>query len=209
MLGRPLVDSLPELLLVPSKSLVRFASTNPSSSSPSDEKPAVKSTPRTKSVYGCGLVASGSLMNGSAVKNAFNSEAMELKKPTHITYCNSKAITAIASGFGFSVFASRTRLYGGGVNIFSNELKSDGFWSRGRRLMFNVSDQEASDTNGSDSGVDADPAREKIIDIAAGRRHFLVATNKRLYAFGDNAHGQCGQDPEKTQFLLPNNPKSA
>ncbi|VDK65005.1 unnamed protein product [Anisakis simplex] len=209
MLGRPLVDSLPELLLVPSKSLVRFASTNPSSSTPSDEKPAVKSTPRTKSVYGCGLVASGSLMNGSAVKNAFNSEAMELKKPTHITYCNSKAITAIASGFGFSVFASRTRLYGGGVNIFSNELKSDGFWSRGRRLMFNVSDQEASDTNGSDSGVDSDPAREKIIDIAAGRRHFLVATNKRLYAFGDNAHGQCGQNPEKTQFLLPNNPKSA
>uniref|UniRef100_A0AAF5PND7 Uncharacterized protein n=1 Tax=Wuchereria bancrofti TaxID=6293 RepID=A0AAF5PND7_WUCBA len=46
-----------------------------------------------------------------------------------------------------------------------------------------------------------------IISVAAGRRHFLVASKKAVYAFGDNAHGQCGQDPENVPFVrLENKP---
>ena len=43
-----------------------------------------------------------------------------------------------------------------------------------------------------------------IIDVSAGRLHSLIATSKGVYAFGDNAHGQCGQDPEAQPFVTHN-----
>jgi len=43
-----------------------------------------------------------------------------------------------------------------------------------------------------------------IVSISAGRLHSLVATTKGVYAFGDNAHGQCGQDPEKQPSVAHN-----
>lgn len=139
---------------------------------------------RSKSVYGCGLTASGSLATS---KNP--SIPLELCKPTRISYCDSKDIKCIAAGFGFSLFASNDKIYGCGIDIFSNDVDSENIWKRGRRLML---------------GKDFN---ESIIDVAAGRRHFLVATNKKLYAFGDNAHGQCGHDPDKYPFLIPNDKK--
>ncbi|VDK52072.1 unnamed protein product, partial [Cylicostephanus goldi] len=36
-----------------------------------------------------------------------------------------------------------------------------------------------------------------ILSISSGRAHSLVSTTSGVYAFGDNAHGQCGQDPEQ------------
>ncbi|KHN89047.1 Williams-Beuren syndrome chromosomal region 16 protein [Toxocara canis] len=126
-------------------------------------------------------------MCGSAMKLASSTSAMELSKPTRINYCNSKNIVHVASGFGFSLFASKSKLFGGGVDIFSNQVHTDGFWPRGRRLML-----------GNSESCDC------IVDVAAGRRHFLVATERGLYAFGDNAHGQCGHDPVTMPFLLPN-----
>uniref|UniRef100_A0A0M3IU10 Williams-Beuren syndrome chromosomal region 16-like protein n=1 Tax=Ascaris lumbricoides TaxID=6252 RepID=A0A0M3IU10_ASCLU len=141
----------------------------------------------TKSVYGSGLAASGSLMWGSSMKLAASTPAMELRKPTRINYCNSKNIHRVASGFGFSIFASNSKVFGGGIDIFSNDINSDGFWSHGRRIMLGSND----------------PSSDTIIVIAAGRRHFLIATEKSLYAFGDNAYGQCGHDPALRTFLLP------
>jgi hypothetical protein len=40
--------------------------------------------------------------------------------------------------------------------------------------------------------------------VSAGRLHSLIATSKGVYAFGDNAHGQCGQDPEAQPFVTHN-----
>uniref|UniRef100_A0A914RTE0 Williams-Beuren syndrome chromosomal region 16 protein n=1 Tax=Parascaris equorum TaxID=6256 RepID=A0A914RTE0_PAREQ len=74
-------------------------------------------------------------MWGSSMKVAASTPAMELRKPTRINYCNSKDIRRVASGFGFSVFASNLKVFGGGIDIFSNDIGSDGFWSRGRRIM--------------------------------------------------------------------------
>ncbi|VIO92315.1 Williams-Beuren syndrome chromosome region 16 protein, putative [Brugia malayi] len=49
--------------------------------------------------------------------------------------------------------------------------------------------------------------RQILYFNSPGRRHFLVASKKAVYAFGDNAHGQCGQDPENVPFVrLENKP---
>ncbi|MFH4982895.1 hypothetical protein AB6A40_009604 [Gnathostoma spinigerum] len=142
-----------------------------------------KAVKAVKAVYGSGLVASGALVSNSKLTSSPHS-CLELRTPTRIAYCNSKEIRHIAAGFGFSVFASRDRIYGSGLDIFTNSLDTDGWWQNGRRLMLSKL-----------SGP--------IIGIAAGRRHFLVATSKQVCAFGDNAHGQCGCDPCKIQFLRP------
>ncbi|EFO22712.1 williams-Beuren syndrome chromosome region 16 protein [Loa loa] len=95
------------------------------------------------------------------------------------------------AGFGFSVLASEQKLYGGGVDIFSNDLEYSNYWSEGVCLKINFKEEQFG----------------TIIDVAAGRRHFLVASKKAVYAFGDNAHGQCGQDPENVPFVrLENKP---
>ncbi|VDD86155.1 unnamed protein product [Enterobius vermicularis] len=140
------------------------------------------STVAKKHVYGSGLVNTGSMFSNSKLRSVGG--LFQFRKPTHIIYFMSKGIRRVAAGFGFSVFASSDRVYGGGVEIFSNDLHSAGYWRNGKRLVI--------------PGFSGN-----IVDIAAGRRHFLVATEKKVYAFGDNAHGQCGKDPEKCPFIIP------
>ncbi|KAK6053628.1 hypothetical protein COOONC_08868, partial [Cooperia oncophora] len=41
------------------------------------------------------------------------------------------------------------------------------------------------------------PQNAEILSVSSGRSHSLVATTSGVFAFGDNAHGQCAQDPEK------------
>lgn len=43
-----------------------------------------------------------------------------------------------------------------------------------------------------------------ILSISGGRLHSLIATSKGVYAFGDNAHGQCGQDPDQSPLVAHN-----
>ncbi|MCP9257529.1 Williams-Beuren syndrome chromosomal region 16 protein [Dirofilaria immitis] len=132
-------------------------------------------------VYGCGFGKTGSLFT----KVLRETGQKEFKKPQQILYFNSRNIRHIAAGFGFSVLASKQKLYGGGINIFSNDLYNSDYWSKGVCLNANARDKQFG----------------TIIGVAAGRRHFLVASKKAVYAFGDNAHGQCGQNPENVPFI--------
>lgn len=136
-------------------------------------------------VYGCGFGKTGSLFT----KALRETGKKEFKKPQQILYFNSRNIRHIAAGFGFSVLASERKLYGGGVDIFSNDLDNNNYWSEGICLNANVKEEQFG----------------TIIGVAAGRRHFLVASKKAVYAFGDNAHGQCAQDPENVPFVRPDN----
>uniref|UniRef100_A0A915PZR0 Uncharacterized protein n=1 Tax=Setaria digitata TaxID=48799 RepID=A0A915PZR0_9BILA len=130
-------------------------------------------------VYGCGFGKTGSLFTRALRETGQKG----FKKPRQILYFNSRNIRHIAAGFGFSVLASKQKLYGGGVDIFGNDLDNQNYWSEG--ICLNIE----GDQFGS------------IIGVAAGRRHFLVASKETVYAFGDNAHGQCGKDPEKVSFV--------
>uniref|UniRef100_A0A0R3RIX4 DNA ligase IV n=1 Tax=Elaeophora elaphi TaxID=1147741 RepID=A0A0R3RIX4_9BILA len=138
-------------------------------------------------VYGCGFGKTGSLFT----KVLRETGRKEFWNPRQIQYFNSRNIRHIAAGFGFSVLASERKLYGGGVDIFGNNLNNSNYWSEGICLNANDRDEQFG----------------TIIGVAAGRRHFLVASKKAVYAFGDNAHGQCGQDPESVPFVrLENKP---
>ncbi|VDL74340.1 unnamed protein product [Nippostrongylus brasiliensis] len=90
----------------------------------------------TSAVYGCGLSASGALAIPRLVVNSNVVTSKEAHKPLRISSLNTREIRFIAAGFGFSLFASKDKLYGS-------------------------------------------------------------ATTSGVYAFGDNVHGQCGQDPER------------
>lgn len=142
---------------------------------------AKRKSKKSNFVYGCGFGKTGSLFT----KSLRETEQKEFKKPKQILYFNSRDIRHIAAGFGFSVLASERRLYGGGVNIFNNDVDDSNYWSRGVCLNFDAKEEQCG----------------TIIGVAAGRRHFLVASKKAVYAFGDNAHGQCGQNPENVPFV--------
>ncbi|VDK68708.1 unnamed protein product [Onchocerca ochengi] len=144
-------------------------------------------TKKNDVVYGCGFGKTGSLFTRALRETG----QKEFKKPRQILYFNSRNIRHIAAGFGFSVLASKQKLYGGGIDIFSNDLNNSNYWREGICLNANTKEVQFG----------------TIIGVAAGRRHFLVASKKAVYAFGDNAHGQCGQDPENVPFVrLENKP---
>uniref|UniRef100_A0A7E4V679 Williams-Beuren syndrome chromosomal region 16 protein n=1 Tax=Panagrellus redivivus TaxID=6233 RepID=A0A7E4V679_PANRE len=143
----------------------------------------------SRAVYGCGLSKSGSLAIPNLVEKRSNPEVVS--RPLRISYCNGKKIKKVASGFGFSLFASSNELFGSGLNNFYqlggpiNDQKADrseSYYIGGKKIMLP-----------SDAG--------KIVDIAAGRLHSLVATTNKVYAFGSNTHGQCGQDPAVHSFV--------
>ncbi|VDN01596.1 unnamed protein product [Thelazia callipaeda] len=142
---------------------------------------------RSNFIYGCGFGKTGSLFT----KILRETELKVFKKPQQILYFNSRNIVHVAAGFGFSVLASKHKLYGGGVDIFSNSLENSEYWSRGICLNGNNKEKQFG----------------RIKGVAAGRRHFLIASESGVYAFGDNAHGQCGQDPKEMPFVrLENKP---
>lgn len=44
-----------------------------------------------------------------------------------------------------------------------------------------------------------------IKEISSGRLHSLILTANTLFAMGDNAHGQCGINPEKFPQAVQSN----
>uniref|UniRef100_A0A1I7YC95 Regulator of chromosome condensation (RCC1) family protein n=1 Tax=Steinernema glaseri TaxID=37863 RepID=A0A1I7YC95_9BILA len=141
-------------------------------------------------VYASGLSASGSFAAPSLVLNEHR--GVTVSKPQRLGYCNDKNIKHIAAGFGFSLFASSEQVYGSGLNnhyqlggpVRTTSIQRSEEWHIGGRKI----------PLPEDSG--------KILGVAAGRLHSLIATTSGVYAFGDNAHGQCGQNPEKKNVVL-------
>ncbi|TMS36237.1 hypothetical protein L596_003450 [Steinernema carpocapsae] len=140
-------------------------------------------------VYGAGLSASGSFAKPSLVLK--ENRGVKVVKPQRLAYCNKKKIKHIAAGFGYSLFASSDHLHGSGINNFYQlggpvrtdaHRRSEEWYIGGRTIPLPE-----------DCG--------KIIGVAAGRLHSLVATTKALFAFGNNAHGQCGKNPELHPFV--------
>ncbi|CAI4226678.1 unnamed protein product [Auanema sp. JU1783] len=133
-------------------------------------------------VYGSGLSASGALGIPNLVVNNKVVKAREQPKPTRITYLNTLGINKISAGFGFSLFASNSKLFGAGLNNrfqVTTQLGKEGvqdYYISCKKLAL--------------------PENVKILSISSGRAHSLVATNVGLFAFGDNCHGQCGVNPE-------------
>uniref|UniRef100_A0AC34QV76 Uncharacterized protein n=1 Tax=Panagrolaimus sp. JU765 TaxID=591449 RepID=A0AC34QV76_9BILA len=144
-------------------------------------------------VYGCGLTKTGSLATAAFVEKRNNPEIMS--RPIRINYCSTKKIKKIAAGFGFSLFATSTELFGSGLNNF--------YQLGGPRNEKNVKRTESYYIGGKKIRLPDDSG--KIVDISAGRLHSLVATTSKVYAFGSNSHGQCGKDPEKYHFITHDN----
>ncbi|KAI6218865.1 Williams-Beuren syndrome chromosomal region 16 protein [Aphelenchoides fujianensis] len=147
-------------------------------------------------IFGAGLTKSGALSIKASPLN-FNllfipfslvthpKAAHALLRPTRIAFLNTKRIRKVAAGLGFSLFASQSILYGSGLNNrhqLGGPMRADGkrhvdeYFAQAHRIAL--------------------PNEPQIVSIAAGRLHSLVGTADGVFAFGDNAHGQCGQNPD-------------
>ncbi|KAJ1354874.1 hypothetical protein KIN20_011951 [Parelaphostrongylus tenuis] len=136
-------------------------------------------------VYGCGLSASGALAIPELVVNDKFVTAREAYKPRRINHLNVRGIKYIAAGFGFSLFASKDKLFGSGLNnrfqitshVQDTARKPQDYYISLKRIQL--------------------PSQTTILSVSSGRAHSLIATTAGVFAFGDNAYGQCGQNPEK------------
>ncbi|CAJ0927257.1 unnamed protein product, partial [Mesorhabditis belari] len=154
----------------------------------STKSPPSKASQKLSSVYGAGLSASGALAIPSLVVNTKIIPPRFVKSPRRISALNFSEITHVASGFGFSLFSSRNKLYGSGLNNYSQitaiETSSGG-------QDYYISKKHIPLPRG---GI--------IVGIAAGRAHSLVAFKDWVCAFGHNVHGQCGLDPEQQEVVV-------
>ncbi|GMT01916.1 hypothetical protein PENTCL1PPCAC_24090, partial [Pristionchus entomophagus] len=170
------------VMAAPARLFVRYASTV----SKEATRIEVRKQKRANcAVYGFGLSASGALSIPALIVQDKKVTSRETHKPLRISYCNLREIKKVASGFGFSLFASRNKVYGSGLNnryqVAGRVIDKGGteeYYISGRRI------------GGLPDG--------KVVDIASGRAHSLVIVDDKVYAFGCNVHGQCGQDPSTT-----------
>ncbi|CAL2028255.1 unnamed protein product [Caenorhabditis brenneri] len=143
-------------------------------------------------VYGCGLSASGALAIPKLIQGTSASSddvtPSEMEYPKRIPYFNTKSIKTISSGFGFSLFASEDKLFGAGIN---NRFQIGGHLTDPSKYQdYYISAKKINI-----------PA-EEIFEIASGRAHSLIRTNRGVFAIGDNNFGQCGRDPAKAESVV-------
>ncbi|KAI6192384.1 hypothetical protein M3Y97_00331700 [Aphelenchoides bicaudatus] len=143
-------------------------------------------------VFGAGLTKSGALASRALVMEPTSPSSM--LRPLRIVLLNEKKIRKVAAGLGFSLFASSSALYGSGLNNF-----------------YQLGGPERDEEKDSSKGYFIAPHpiplpnNPTITSVAAGRLHSLIGTSDGVYAFGDNQHGQCGQDPTKNPVVLHSN----
>ncbi|CAI2298857.1 unnamed protein product [Caenorhabditis sp. 36 PRJEB53466] len=139
-------------------------------------------------VYGCGLSASGALAIPKLVQSASGPDgemgSKETERPKRIPFFNTFGVRHVASGFGFSLFASDTKLWGAGIN---NRLQIGGHLSS--------PSQPVQDYYISAKKINIPCGR--IVGISSGRAHSLILTDVGVFCIGDNNFGQCGRDPQE------------
>uniref|UniRef100_A0A0N5BFZ1 Regulator of chromosome condensation n=1 Tax=Strongyloides papillosus TaxID=174720 RepID=A0A0N5BFZ1_STREA len=150
-----------------------------------------------KKVYACGFASTGSF----GIKNLILGETKTeiINKPKKISFFNNKDISKISSGFGFSLFANKEKLYGAGLNNYYQLGKApvkSGFKEKEPDKWY-IHPKEIILPN--DCG--------KIRDISSGRLHSLILTDSGVYGMGDNAHGQCGFDNDSVNESVLKNKK--
>ncbi|CAD5233884.1 unnamed protein product [Bursaphelenchus xylophilus] len=133
-------------------------------------------------VFGAGFTKTGALGFSKLVTHK---EMPEMKnRPLRIGALNRRSIRRVAAGLGFSLFASPSRIYGSGLNNFYQLGGPPRSPTKFRSEVYYISPTEIQI-----------PDRPRILSISCGRLHSLIGTSDGVYALGDNAHGQCGQDP--------------
>uniref|UniRef100_A0AC35UBN2 Regulator of chromosome condensation domain-containing protein n=1 Tax=Rhabditophanes sp. KR3021 TaxID=114890 RepID=A0AC35UBN2_9BILA len=132
------------------------------------------------SIYAAGLSTTGSF----GIKDLVLKEtaAENIAKPKKISYFNHKNVTKVSSGFGFSLFATRKKLYGCGLNNFNQIGNLKGTKSKEQIRTWHIHPKL----------LELPFEGKNIMDISSGRMHSLVATDSEVYGLGDNCHGQSG-----------------
>uniref|UniRef100_A0A914X4T4 Uncharacterized protein n=1 Tax=Plectus sambesii TaxID=2011161 RepID=A0A914X4T4_9BILA len=153
---------------------------------------APKNKSRKRSVYGWGLAAGGALAVPEFIDpKHFERQLKQVHKPCRVPFADNLDISFVAAGFGFSLFASnqqnksKPKVYGAGLNVCG-------------QLGFHATKKDATKSMQwliypKAVAVPLVNPASRVIDVACGRTHSLVATSEGLFAFGNNSLGQCGR----------------
>uniref|UniRef100_A0A182J0Z2 RCC1-like domain-containing protein n=1 Tax=Anopheles atroparvus TaxID=41427 RepID=A0A182J0Z2_ANOAO len=157
-------------------------------------------------VYVWGLAATGALGVQTSRKKQAHVYTDFVQHPSRLSFAESHSITDVAAGYGFSVYAvNDTRgasLWGTGINT-DGQLgfqKAPGQHKKPLELLIYPAPIElapiASGDDAAQEGTEhgVNKARQQIRQVAAGRAHVLALANDgSVFAFGNNAYGQCGR----------------
>ncbi|XP_017774213.1 PREDICTED: Williams-Beuren syndrome chromosomal region 16 protein [Nicrophorus vespilloides] len=116
-------------------------------------------------------------------KSKENTQRVEyLQSPKRLHFAEMNEIISAASGFGFTLFATKKQVFGTGLNTDSqigyHEIRTDKplgiiFIPLPIRLPLNENTE--------------------IMKVSAGRAHAAALTTEGLFMFGNNSYGQCGR----------------
>ncbi|XP_058461098.1 RCC1-like G exchanging factor-like protein [Malaya genurostris] len=152
------------------------------------------SKPTDTRVYVWGMAATGALGVQTSVKKQAKVYTDYVQHPSRLNFAEKRDIIDLAAGYGFSVFAAKCTngrsLWGTGINTDSQigYHKLGGQQRKPFELLIYPAPVEFTSVEGNNSQVE-------IVKVAAGRAHQLaLAADGTVFAFGNNAYGQCGRE---------------
>uniref|UniRef100_T1J6W7 RCC1-like G exchanging factor-like protein n=1 Tax=Strigamia maritima TaxID=126957 RepID=T1J6W7_STRMM len=154
-------------------------------------KYGAKEQQRSKRIYLWGCAATGALGEPRYLKPTQKRARalLSLHKPGRLRFAELNDVTDVACGFGFTVFAVRSKnqakVFGTGINTSSqigvHEVR------KGHPFEFVLSPLPIAVPL-------LNPSETKVLQVACGRAHTLILTDKEgIFSLGNNSFGQCGR----------------
>ncbi|XP_058801821.1 RCC1-like G exchanging factor-like protein [Phymastichus coffea] len=144
------------------------------------------SKPGTHRVYVWGLQEHGAL--GTVKRISFAEESVAYAGfPHRLSFGEYNDVTDIATGYGFTAFAVKSKdhkiVYGSGINSDSQL----GYHPKDEKLKIPIVNEPRP------VFIPLKNKTTKVLGLAAGRAHLLILTDEGLYTVGNNGYGQCGR----------------
>ena len=165
---------------------------------------------RSKRIHVCGLTVTGALgvRELPIPRNKLRTRPVYSQLyPYRLMLDN---IDNVACGYGFSVFTSRhantIKVWGCGLNTDSQLGFHKGYPTKDKNIACNRTSYKYL-MKPVPIPLPLKSDRTRVIDVACGRAHTLILTNKEgIFSFGNNAFGQCGR-PVVDGEIYENNKK--
>ncbi|KFB51724.1 AGAP007506-PA-like protein [Anopheles sinensis] len=162
--------------------------------------------PSDTRLYVWGLAATGALGMQTSLKKQAYVHTDFVQHPSRLSFAESHSVTDATAGYGFSIYAVKdtkgASLWGTGINT-DGQLgfqKAPGEHKKPIELLIYPA---PIDLSGSTEGKEE---QRQIKQVSAGRAHVLALANDgSVFAFGNNAYGQCGRRivPDEDYFRNP------
>ncbi|CAH0562032.1 unnamed protein product [Brassicogethes aeneus] len=137
-------------------------------------------------LYAWGNIQTGALGIPFIRQNESVDKVSCLRHPKRVTFGEKHNVTAVACGYGFTVFGVENdehKLFGSGLNTDSQIGHHEINEGKPLSILFYPKPIHLSLKN----------STSKILKLSAGRAHCMALTDEGVYLQGNNSYGQCGR----------------